>query len=88
MGKTKYASKKFSDELLSFLDRSPNAFFAVANMKKELTKAGFLAVTTADSEKIRPGGCYYFTRNESSLIAVKGTDRFPHAGFSRGFSNL
>ena len=73
-------NKQFTDELLSFLDRSPNAFFAVANMKKELTKAGFLAVTTADSEKIRPGGCYYFTRNESSLIAVRIPEKEP-SGF-------
>ncbi len=59
------------DEMLSFLDRSPNAFFAVANMKKELADAGFQAVATADSEEIRYGGRYVFTRNDSSLIAVR-----------------
>ena len=32
---------RISAELIDFLDRSPNAFFAVDNMKRMLAEAGF-----------------------------------------------
>ena len=33
--------QEVNKELLQFLDHSPNAFYAVANMQKELEDAGF-----------------------------------------------
>ena len=34
-------TRKINEELLAFLDASPNAFFAVDNMKRMLVQAGF-----------------------------------------------
>jgi len=56
--------------LLQFLDASPTPFHAVANIAARLRAAGYAAV--AERERWRPAaaGKYYFTRNDSSLVAV------------------
>ncbi|MGL5435224.1 MAG: M18 family aminopeptidase [Lachnospiraceae bacterium] len=60
---------QLSRELLDFLDRSPSSFHAVANMSKELDKAGFDRLMEGCSWKLKAGGRYYVTRNGSALIA-------------------
>ena len=71
-------TRKINEELLAFLDASPNAFFAVDNMKKMLVQAGFTELKEQERWEIRPSGAYFVTRNNSALIAFRmpGTERF------------
>lgn len=57
--------------LFDFLDRSPNAFFAVRNMKAALEEAGFVRLQESERWDLRAGGAYYVTRNDSALIAFR-----------------
>lgn len=56
-------------ELLSFLDNSPTCFQAVANFKEMLENAGFQELLECERWEIVPGGRYFVTRNDSSIIA-------------------
>jgi len=62
---------KMNEKLLTFLDKSPNAFFAVANMCDELKAAGLTRLYEGEVWKLEPGQGYYVTRNDSALIAFK-----------------
>ena len=55
-------------ELFDFIKSSPNAYFAVDTMAKELKAAGFTRLDEKDSWKIKLGK-YFVTRDDSSLIA-------------------
>ena len=72
---------RINDELLQFLDESPNAFFAVQNMVKMLERAGFKELQETQAWEIRPGGAYYVTRNGSALIALRIPENKSPAGF-------
>ena len=64
--------KKFMDmneKLCTFLDRTPNSFFAVQNIKEELAKAGFAELQENKKWQLQAGGKYYVSRNGSALIA-------------------
>lgn len=58
-------------ELIDFIDRSPNAFFAVANMSNMLEDAGYSELIEADEWKIEKGGKYFVKRNDSAIIAFQ-----------------
>ena len=45
-----------SEELLDFLQKSPTAFHAVENIKKELNKDGFVELLEGKPWKMAPGG--------------------------------
>lgn len=60
-----------NEKLLDFLDRSPNAFFAVKNMKESLREAGFAELRENEHWELAPGGAYYVSRNGSALIAFR-----------------
>lgn len=66
--------------LLQFLDHSPNAFYAVANMQKELENAGFTRLYEGCPWTLSGGHGYYVTRNDSAIIAF----RIPEGEY-RGF---
>ena len=70
-------------ELFSFLDRSPNAFFAVANMCDLLKKAGMTRLYEGTPWNLETGNGYYVTRNDSALIAF----RIPKADYT-GFQMM
>ena len=63
--------REISKELLDFLQKSPTAFHAVENIKEELNKEGFVELLEGKPWKMNPGGKYYVTRNNSSIIALK-----------------
>jgi aspartyl aminopeptidase len=63
--------EQINQELLTFLDKSPNAFYAVANMAAELETAGFERLYEGNSWKLEAGKDYYVTRNDSALIAFR-----------------
>ena len=66
---------RISAELIDFLDRSPNAFFAVDNMKRMLAEAGFRELKECERWHPEPGRGYYVTRNGSALIAFRMPER-------------
>ena len=57
-------------ELLAFLDHSPSAFHATANMCEMLKEAGCTRLYEGEKWKLEAGRGYYVTRNDSALIAV------------------
>ena len=65
-------------ELFSFLDRSPNAFFAVKNMCDVLSKAGMTRLYEGASWNLEAGKGYFVTRNDSAIIAF----RIPKADYT------
>ena len=64
-------AQEVNQELLSFLDHSPNAFYAVANMQKELEAAGFARLYEGCAWTLSAGHGYYVTRNDSAIIAFR-----------------
>ena len=57
--------------LMSFIDRVPTAFHAVDEIAAALDAAGYARLRETDRWPIAPGGRYYVTRNQSSLIAFR-----------------
>ncbi len=64
-----YGYEEVNRELLDFVDRSPNSFFAIANMAAMLEDAGYERLYEGQAWALRPGQGYYVTRNGSALIA-------------------
>ena len=58
-------------ELFSFLDHSPNAFYAVQNMCDILQQAGMIRLYEGAPWKLEAGKGYYVTRNGSAIIAFR-----------------
>ncbi len=56
--------------LASFVGDSPTAFHAVANIGDILQKNGYQRLYEEERWEISPGGKYYVTRNDSSIIAL------------------
>ena len=63
--------EKTNKELIDFIDKSPNAFFAVANMKEILCENGYTELFEADDWTLSKGGKYFVTRNDSAIIAFQ-----------------
>lgn len=61
--------KDYAREMLRFIEQSPSCFHVIANLKERFDAAGFCGLTEQGVWNIRPGGKYYVTRNDSSLIA-------------------
>ena len=58
-------------KLLDFIDRSPTAYQAVGNLKKELLENGAKELTETQTWEIEKGQMYFVTRNDSALIAFQ-----------------
>ncbi len=72
----------FNQNLLSFLDKSPTPFHAVAAMSECLEKNDFQKLDELDAWGTLSAGKYYLTRNESSLIAFTlGEEDVAETGF-------
>ncbi len=59
------------NEMMDFIRHSPTAFHAVANLGNILEERGFCPLNECEPWKIVPGGSYYVTRNQSSIIAFR-----------------
>ena len=77
----KTVARQINEELLQFLDASPNAFFAVRNMKDMLLEEGYTELREGDRLEIRPGSRCFVTRNNSALIAFRMPHREGFSGF-------
>ena len=58
-------------DLLSFIDRSPTPYHAVAESVRRLEAAGFRRATEADVWEFAPGQRCYAVRGEGSLVAFQ-----------------
>ncbi len=69
------------DRLLRWLDESSCNFMAVATMRRELDKAGFIALDPSADWHLQPGGRYYTVRNDSAIMAwICGTSPLAETG--------
>ena len=71
MSKANLNFEKTNEELLKFLDNSPSAFHATANMCEMLKEAGFPRLYEGEKWNLEAGNGYYVTRNDSALIAFQ-----------------
>ena len=62
-------SQSVNEVLIEFLDNSPTCFQAVENFRKMLKDAGYSELLECEKWEIVPGGKYFVTRNDSSIIA-------------------
>ena len=63
--------EKTTEELLSFIRKSPTAFHAVEQICEKLNSEGFVRVEECEAWDLVPGGKYFVTRNQSSVIAFR-----------------
>ncbi|KAF8076281.1 aspartyl aminopeptidase [Lyophyllum atratum] len=58
-------------KFLKFVNASPTPYHAVDNAAVRLEKAGFQKLRETDEweKDVKPGGKYYFTRNQAALVA-------------------
>jgi len=61
--------QRFNQELIDFLSSSPTPFHAVDQMVRRLSSRGFERLRESDVWQAGPGGRYFTTRNDSSIIA-------------------
>ncbi len=62
---------EINQELLSFIQRSPSCYHAVANIAGELEAHGFTELSEGNAWTLVPGGKYFVRRNLSTLLAFK-----------------
>ena len=72
-------------ELLNFIDKSPNAYYAVSNIAKLLDNDGFIRLYEGQTWELSPGEGYYVTRDDSSIIAFRIPGSGAAAGSYKGF---
>jgi aspartyl aminopeptidase len=78
----KHKSLDTSLDLLQFIDASPTASHATRECVRRLESKGFTRLCETDKWEIKPGGCYYVIRNDSSIIAARvGTGKPAEHGF-------
>jgi len=77
---------RYSKEFTQFVDASPSAFHAVDSVVSMLKASQFARLSESDASfgaSIKPGGRYYFTRNQSTVFAFAvGMKYKPGNGFS------
>ncbi len=68
--------ENLTKEMLTFIEESPTAFHAAANVEQILTEEGFLRLEGQDGG-LEPGGRYYTMQNGSAIIAVRVPKKDP-----------
>jgi aspartyl aminopeptidase len=69
--------KLLATGLGDFISSSPTPFHAVQQMLARLQKAGYQHLSEQSSWDLKPGGRYCFTRNDSSLVALRLGNKAP-----------
>lgn len=60
---------EFNEGLLQFIADSPTPYHACASLAAGMAQAGFTLLDEGAAWRLSPGGRYYVTRNDASLIA-------------------
>ena len=74
--------EQVSKDMLAFLQKSPTAFHAIANIEDKLKEEGYQQLLEGQTWQMQPGGRYYVTRNHSSLIALHVGQDLSEYGFN------
>lgn len=69
--------QKDIQSLFTFIDNSPTAYHAAANLEKMLAEEGFVCLEETKIWDVQPEGKYYVNRNGSSVIAFTIPGRQP-----------
>lgn len=75
--------EKLNQGLIDFLKASPTPFHATDSLAMRLDAAGYKHLDEREPWVAEPGGRYYITRNDSSIVAVKLGRRPPVEGGMR-----
>ena len=78
---------KATKELISFIERAPDSFNAVAELAHMLELQGFTRLSEADEWELERGCGYYVTRNSSSIIAFRIPNNVDGFSFMIGASH-
>lgn len=62
-------AKKYSKELLKFIEKSPSPYHGIQNVAEMLNGAGAVCLKESEAWGTEPGKTYYVVRNDSSLLA-------------------
>ncbi len=75
-------AKKQVKDLLKFIDNSPSPFHAVKSTEERLSQFQFQCLDEQKKWILKPGGRYYITRDDSSIIFfITGEKPLPETGF-------
>ena len=62
-------SKRYIDDLMTFMDKSVINFFAVKTMRERLDAEGYTCLDATAKWDVKPGGKYYVVKNHSAIFA-------------------
>ena len=75
--------KNIDKKLMNFVNKTPNSYYCVYNLKKELVKKGFKELYENENwDDLKEDGKYFVVRNDSSLIAFKMSSKKDNIGFN------
>lgn len=75
-------AKQAAQALLDYIDASPSPWHAVGTATQQLKTQGYAKLRETDSWQLEPGGKYFVTRSDASLIAFIVGQK---PAFERGF---
>ena len=73
-------NQSITEAMLQFIEESPTAFHAAANVEALLLENGFEKLENLAEGALVPGGSYYTMQNGSAVLAVKIPEN-PAKGF-------
>ena len=60
-----------NNDFMEFIDKTPNAFFCVDNIRKKLVENGYKELYEHENWDLNYDGKYFVVRNDSSIIAFQ-----------------
>ena len=73
---------KLAKHLINFIDESPSNYFACINAKNILNEKGFIELFETEDWKLKKGGKYFVTINDSGIIAFTiGSEKISKSGY-------
>ncbi|MBR2801779.1 MAG: M18 family aminopeptidase [Erysipelotrichaceae bacterium] len=74
-------------EMMEFIEKSPTAFQAIANIAEKFDKAGFVRLQESEEFSLEKGKSYYLTRNGSSILAFRVGEELSEPSFKAAASH-